>query len=130
MSDRRAVIHNRRFWWLYSDGRMRRIYASDGLKSHLSYTNSAATRSTEEVPERKTNNPPRSPGTRPMLPAASCNIGDMTLTELAHEYGWGSVYRFTEALRSNRPDIYQQARDNGKARALSNLMTPTYGEQE
>lgn len=125
MSDRRAVIHNRRFWWLYSDGRMRRIYASDGLKSHLSYTNSAAARSTEEADA-----PPRSPGTRPMLPVASRNIGDMTLTELAHEYGWGSVYRFTEALRKSRSDIYLQARANGKARALSNLMTPTYGEQE
>ena len=34
-----------------------------------------------------------------------------TDTELAHDYGWGSVYRFSEALRKHRRPIYEQARE-------------------
>ena len=77
----------------------------------------------EEIPKRTTN-PPRPPGTKPKLPAASRDIGEKTLTELAPDFGWGSVYRFTEALRKYRRDIYEQARANGRARANANLMTP------
>jgi hypothetical protein len=73
---------------------------------------------------RRTTNPPRPPGTNPKLPAPSRDIGEKTLTELAPDFGWGSVYRFTEALRKYRRDIYEQARANGRARANANLMTP------
>jgi hypothetical protein len=39
-------------------------------------------------------------------------------------YGWGSVYRFSEALRKHRRPIYEQARANGNAKSAANLMTP------
>jgi hypothetical protein len=61
----------------------------------------------------------------PTLPAADRDIGDKTLTELAHHFGWGSVYRFSEALRRHRRAIYEAARANGRERANANLMTPT-----
>ena len=83
----------------------------------------------EEAPPRRTNHPPRPPGTMPTLPAADRNIGDKTLTELAHDFGWGSVYRFTDSIRKHRRAIYETARDNGRARANANLMTPTYEAQ-
>ncbi len=126
---RRAIIHDRRFWWLFEDGRMKPIYVNEKIKSHLSQIKSTLARPESDVSKRR-NNPPRPPGTRPMLPVANRNIGDMTLTELAQEYGWGSVARFTEALREHRPIIYEQARANGKARGRDNLMTATYGDSE
>ena len=76
----------------------------------------------EEIPRRT--NPPRPPGTNPRLPAPSRDIGEKTLTELAFDFGWGSVHRFTEALRKYRPGVYEKARANGKARALANLSKP------
>ena len=75
----------------------------------------------EEAPKRRTNHPPRPPGTAPMLPPAGRDIGNKTLTELAHELGWGSVARCTEALRENRPGVYEKARANGVARGRANL---------
>ena len=77
----------------------------------------------EESPKR-TNHPPRPPGTMPTLPAADRNIGEKTLTELAFDFGWGSVYRFSEALRKHRRAIYDAARANGRERGNANLMPP------
>jgi hypothetical protein len=112
---RKAIIHNRRFWWLYPDGRMVRIYANDRLRSQISQFASTEARM-EKAPPRRTNHPPRPPGTMPTLPAADRNIGDKTLTELAFDYGWGSVARCTTALKQHRPAVYEQARANGRAR--------------
>ena len=75
----------------------------------------------EEAPPRRTNHPPRPPGTMPTLPSDSRDIGNRTLTELAHQYGWGSVYRFSEALRKSRRSIYDAARAVGRERANANL---------
>jgi hypothetical protein len=131
MSARRAIIHNRVFWWLYPNGRKERIYANERIRAHLSQVASVDARMAKETaPKGRTNNPPRPPGTMPTLPAADRDTGNKTLTELAHDYGWGSVYRFTEELRKHRPAIYQQARDNGIGRRHANLMVPPkFGER-
>jgi hypothetical protein len=119
---RRVIIRNKRFWYLYSDGRMEQVSLSERARARLSQTKSTEARmAKEEAPKRRPNNPPRPPGTAPMLPPAGRDIGDKTLTELAHDLGWGSVQRCTEALRENRPGVYEKARANGKARGLANL---------
>lgn len=119
---RRAIILNRRFYWLYPDGRRERIYANERIRSQISQHASVEARVIkEEAPPRRTNNPPRPPGTAPTLPAVGRDIGGKTLGELAHDHGYGSVYRFTEALRKHRRPIYEQARANGRERANANL---------
>jgi len=114
---RKAIIHNRRFWWLYPDGRMVRIYANDRLRSQIASTETRMAK----APPRRTNHPPRPPDTAPTLPAAGRDIGTRTLSELAHDYGWGSVARCTAALKAQRPTVYEAARANGRARARTNL---------
>ena len=119
---RRVIIRSKRFWFLYSDGRMEQVILSERARARLSQTKATEARmAKEEAPKRRFNNPPRPPGTAPMLPPAGRDIGDKTLTELAHDLGWGSVQRCTEALRENRPGVYEKARANGKARGLANL---------
>ena len=125
MTARRAIIHNRVFWWLYDDGRRERIYANERIRAHLSQVASVEARmAKEEAPKGRTNHPPRPPGTAPTLPAIGHPHDSLTLGELAHMYGWGSVYRFSEALRKHRRPIYEQARANGNAKSAANLMTP------
>jgi hypothetical protein len=119
---RKAIILNRRFWWLYPDGRRERIYANERIRSQISQHASVEARVIkEEAPPRRTNHPPRPPGTMPTLPPANRDHDDLTLTELAHQYGWGSVYRFSEALRKSRRSIYDAARAVGRERANANL---------
>lgn len=134
MTNRRAVIHNRRFYWQGEDGRLSPIQVSEKLLAQVRQSSHqvqvqarAAQRAVEEVdaPPRRTNHPPRPPGTAPTLPAADRDIGDKTLGELAFDHGYGSVYRFSEALRKHRRAIYDAARANGRERANANLMTPT-----
>ena len=126
----KVIIHDRRFWHLWPDGRMVRIYANERIRAHLSQVRSVEVRmAKEEAPPARTNHPPRPPGTMPTLPAADRNIGDKTLTELAFDFGWGSVYRFSEALRKHRRAIYDAARANGRERANANLMPPVQGSQ-
>ena len=121
--NRCVIIRSKRFWYLYSDGRMEQVSLSERARAHLSQTKATEARmAKEETPKRRTTNPPRPPGTMPTLPAAGRDIGDKTLTELAHDFGWGSVARYTEALRENRPGVYEKARANGKARGLATLM--------
>jgi hypothetical protein len=133
MSQRRAVIHNRRFYWQGEDGRLSPIQVSEKLLLQMRQSQQAqaqaAQRAVEEAeaPPRRTNHPPRPPGTAPTLPAVGRDIGDKTLGELAFDCGYGSVYRFTEALRKHRRAIYEQARANGRERANANLMTPPPG---
>jgi hypothetical protein len=74
-----------------------------------------------EAPPRRTHNPPRPPGTTPLLPQNGYDIGNRTLSELAHDFGWGSVARCTEALKAQRPTVYEAARANGRARGRVNL---------
>jgi hypothetical protein len=119
---RRAIILNRRFWWLYPDGRRERLYANERSRSQISQHAAVEARVIkEEAPPRRTNHPPRPPGTKPTLPAVGRDIGGKTLGELAFDHGYGSVYRFTEALRKHRRPIYEQARANGRERANANL---------
>jgi hypothetical protein len=109
---RRAIIHNRVFWWLYDDGRKERIYANERIRAHLSQVASVDARMAKEAaPKGRTNNPPRPPG-----------------TARAHDPAWGSVYRFSESLRKHRRPVYEQARANGNARSAANLMAPTQGK--
>ena len=130
---RRAVIHNRRFYWQGEDGRLSPIHVSEKLLLQMRQSQQAqaqaAQRAVEEAeaPPRRTNHPPRPPGTAPTLPAVGRDIGDKTLGELAFDHGYGSVYRFSEALRKHRRAIYEQARANGRERANANLMTPPPG---
>lgn len=130
---RRAVIHNRRFYWQGEDGRLSPIHVSEKLLLQMRQSQQAqaqaAQRAVEEAeaPPRRTNHPPRPPGTAPTLPAVGRDIGDKTLGELAFDHGYGSVYRFSEALRKHRRAIYDQARANGRERANANLMTPPPG---
>jgi hypothetical protein len=113
---RKAIIHNRRFWWLYPEtGRMERIYANERLRSQIASTEARMAKAP------RTNHPPRPPGTMPTLPSDSRDIGNRTLSELAHDYGWGSVARCTTALKAQRPTVYEAARANGRARARTNL---------
>jgi hypothetical protein len=128
---RRVIIKGGRFWWLYPEtGRTVRIYANDRLRSQISqFASTEARMAKEEAPPRRTNHPPRPPGTMPTLPAANRNIGDKTLTELAHDFGWGSVYRFTDSIRKHRRAIYETARDNGRKRVNAKLMASTYEAQ-
>jgi hypothetical protein len=123
----KVIIQDRAFWRLYPDGRMVRIYANERIRAHLSQVRSVEVRmAKDEAPPKRTNHPPRPPGTMPTLPAADRNIGDKTLIELAFDFGWGSVYRFSEALRKHRRAIYDAARANGRERGNANLMTPTH----
>jgi hypothetical protein len=129
MKPLKIIIHDRRFWFVYPDGKMERIVANDRIKAHLSQVRSGDPRFDTDKAKRTTN-PPRPPGTAPTLPAADRNIGNMTLIELAQAHGWGSIRRFTEELRKHRPAIYQQARDNGIDRRHANLMVPPkFGER-
>lgn len=135
MTSRRAVIHNRRFYWQGEDGRLSPIHVTEKLLLQMRQSQQAqvqaraAQRAMEEAdaPPRRTNHPPRPPGTAPTLPAADRDIGDKTLGELAFDHGYGSVYRFSEALRKHRRAIYDAARANGRERANANLMTPPPG---
>lgn len=128
--NRRVIIRSKRFWYLYSDGRMEQVSLSERAKAHLSQTKSTESRmAKEEAPKRRTTHPPRPPGTAPTLPAAGRDIGNKTLTELAHDFGWGSVARYTEALRENRPGVYEKARANGKKRGIARMQTLARGEQ-
>lgn len=128
--NRRVIIRSKRFWYLYSDGRMEQVSLSERAKAHLSQTKSTESRmAKEEAPKRRTNHPPRPPGTAPTLPAAGRDIGNKTLTELAHDFGWGSVSRYTEALRENRPGVYEKARANGKKRGIASMQALARGEQ-
>jgi len=120
--NRRPIIHERRFFWLYDDGRRVPIVANERIRAHLSQVASVDARmAREEAPKGRTNHPPRPPGTAPTLPAIGHPHDSLTLGELAHMYGWGSVYRFSEALRKHRRPIYEQARANGYAKSSANL---------
>jgi hypothetical protein len=126
---RRPIIHNRRFYWLFADGRREPIHVTEKLLAQMRQSQQvqvqarAAQRAVEEVnaPPRRTHNPPRPPGTMPTLPSDSRDIGNRTLSELAHDYGWGSVARCTAALKAQRPTVYEAARANGRARGRVNL---------
>jgi hypothetical protein len=119
---RHPIIHERRFFWLYDDGRRVPIVANERIRAHLSQVASVEARmAKEEAPKGRTNHPPRPPGTAPTLPAIGHPHDSLTLGELAHMYGWGSVYRFSEALRKHRRPIYEQARANGNAKSAANL---------
>ena len=126
MSQRRPVIHNRRFYWLYADGRREPVRVTERLIQQMRQSSlqlRAAQRAVEEAdaPPRRTTHPPRPPGTAPTLPPTSRNHNGLTLAELAHQYGWGSVYRFSEALRKNRRSIYDAARAASRERSNANL---------
>ena len=123
--NRRPIIHERRFFWLYDDGRRVPIVANERIRAHLSQVASVEARmAREEAPKGRTNHPPRPPGTAPTLPAIGHPHDSLTLGELAHMYGWGSVYRFSEALRKHRRPVYEQARANGNAKSAANLTPP------
>lgn len=133
---RRPIIHNRRFYWLFADGRREPVQVTERLLAQVrqaSYQTQvqAAQRAAQEAeaPPRRTHNPPRPPGTTPLLPQNGYDIGNRTLSELAHDLGWGSVARCTAALKEHRPTVYEAARANGRARGRANLMTPAQGEQ-
>jgi hypothetical protein len=111
--NRRAIIHDRRFWWLYENGRRERIYATERIKSQLSQVASMETR---EKPKFHTN-PPRPPGTSPTLPAVGAYDETLTLKELGHIHGWGSRSRFRDALRKHRPAILEAARARRERKA-------------
>lgn len=126
MSQRRPIIHNRRFYWLHPDGRREPVRATEQLIQQVRQSSlqmRAAQRAVEEAdaPLRRTTHPPRPPGIAPTLPAIDRDIGDKTLGELAHDYGWGSVARCTAALKAQRPTVYEAARANGRARTYANL---------
>jgi hypothetical protein len=122
---RRAIIHERRFFWLYDDGRRVPIVANERIRAHLSQVASVDARMAKEAaPKGRTNHPPRPPGTAPTLPAIGHPHDSLTLGELAHMYGWGSVYRFSEALRKHRRPVYERARANGNAKSAANLTPP------
>jgi hypothetical protein len=111
--NRRAIIRDRKFWWLYPDtGRMERIYSTERVRSQLSQVASTEAR---EKPKVRTN-PPRPPGTHPTLPAATYD-GTLTLKELGHIHGWGSPSRFRDALRKHRPAILEAARARRERKA-------------
>jgi hypothetical protein len=125
---RRPIIHNRRFYWLYADGRREPVRATEQLIQQMRQSSlqlRAAQRAVEaDAPPRRTTHPPRPPGTKPMLPPTNRNHDGLTLAELAHQYGWGSVYRFSEALRKSRRSIYDAARAASRERSNANLMPP------
>ena len=77
--------------WGEPDGRRERIYANERIRSQISQHASVEARVIkEEAPPRRTNHPPRPPGTKPTLPAVGRDIGGKTLGELAHDHGYGS----------------------------------------
>lgn len=125
---RKPIIHNRRFYWLFADGRREPVQVTERLLAQVrqaSYQTQvqAAQRAAQEAeaPPRRTNHPSRPPGTMPTLPSDARDIGNRTLSELAHDYGWGSVARCSAALKAQRPTVYEAARANGRARAYVNL---------
>ena len=127
MQGKRIVIHDRRFqWW---DGKKltpvrvtERLLAQVRQASYQTQVQAAQRAAQEaEAPPRRTNHPPRPPGTMPTLPSDDRDIGNRTISELAHDYGWGSVKRCREMLKEHRPTVYEAARANGRARAYANL---------
>jgi hypothetical protein len=124
---RKAIIKDRRFYWQGEDGRLSPIHVTEKLLAQMRQSQQvqvqAAQRAAQEAeaPPRRTHNPPRPPGTMPTLPSDSRDIGNRTLSELAHDYGWGSVARCTAALKAQRPTVYEAARANGRARGRANL---------
>ena len=127
---RRPIIHTRRFWWLYTDGRREPVQATEQLIQQIRQSSlqlRAAQRAVEEgdAPPRRTTHPPRPPGIKPTLPPINRNYDGLTLAELAHQYGWGSVYRFSEALRKSRRSIYDAARAASRERSNANLRWET-----
>jgi hypothetical protein len=119
---RKAIIKDRRFWWLYPEtGRMERIYINERVRAHLSQMKAVEARLEAEQSTKRTYHPPRPPGTKPTLPPVGGQHNGLTLSELAHQYGWGSVPRFTTALKAHRPEIYNDARAVGRGRSNFNL---------
>jgi len=129
MSQRRAVIHNRRFYWKGEDGRLSPIRVTDRLLAQLRQPHLQTKQPVANTSARKAPPTPRAPGTGLTLPAANKDIGDQTLDELARAYGWSSSYLFANALREHRLVIYERACSNGFKRRSANLLaTPKLGD--
>jgi len=119
--NRRAVIHDRRFWWRYPDGRMEAIRLTARILAGLQQTKATDVRNAanDDPPPRHNgmNQGPRGPR---KLPPHNL-VTDKTVKELALEYGWDSTDQFRMALRKNRPHIHQIALANGRARKAANM---------
>jgi hypothetical protein len=110
------VIHNRRFWWLYPDGRMGAVRLTPRIVAGLQQTRGTETRNAanDDAP------PPRP--YREIGPRGPCKlpphnlVTDKTVKELAMEYGWESTDRFRQAIRKSRPQVHALALANGRAR--------------
>jgi len=112
---RKAVIHERRFWWRYPDGRMEAVRLTPRIVAGLQQTRGTETRNAanDDAPPRPY---------REMGPRGACKLPphnlltDKTVKELAMEYGWDSVDRFRQAIRKSRPQVHELALANGRAR--------------
>jgi len=112
--NRKAIIRDRRFWWLYPEtGRMERIYATERIRQQLSHVASLEGREKPKV----CTNPPRVPGTSPTLPSLGAYDETLTLKELGRIHGWGSQYRFRNALKKHRPAVLEIARARRERKA-------------
>jgi hypothetical protein len=115
---RKPIIHERRFYWLFADGRREPVRVTERL---LAQVRQASYQTQVQAAQRAGEATQAPPDIVPTLPSDIRDIGNRTLSELAHDYGWPSVKRCTTALKAQHPTVYEAARANGKARAYSNL---------
>ena len=145
MSDRRVIIHDRRFMW-WDGKKLTPVRLSEKARAHLSQVKAViargtpvpeifpalADRSNEELAQRldvdretvrlwrKDTGLHRRRGPR-TLPAPGQYDETLTLSELGRACGWGCLSRFGEALKKNRPEIHARAVANGRARSMGHL---------
>lgn len=117
---RRAVIWERRFWWLYADGRLEAVRLTPRIIAGLQQTKGTESRNAandDAAPRPYREMGPRGPC---KLPPHNL-VTEKTVTELSMEYGWDSVDRFREAIRKSRKQVYEMAIANGRARRAATM---------
>ena len=117
---RKAVIHDRRFWWRYPDGKLEAVRLTPRIVAALQQTRATEARNAanDDAPPRPyRENGPRGPC---KLPPHNL-VTDKTIKELSMEYGWESVDRFRQAIRTARPQVHALALANGRARRAATM---------
>lgn len=119
---RRAIIHDRRFFWRYPDGRIEPVRLTARILAGLQQTKATEARNAanDDPPPPRHNGIGQGPRTPRRLPPHNLKT-DKTVKELALEYGWDGADQFRMALRKNRPHIHQMALANGRARKAANM---------
>jgi len=146
MSDRRVIIHDRRFMW-WDGKKLTPVRLSERARAHLSQVSSVvakgspvpddfatfAGRSNGELAARygvdvrkvaewrKVTGLHHRAATSRTLPVAGQYDETLNLSQLGRACGWGSGTKFGVQLRKLRPEIHARAVANGRARSMGSL---------